>query len=104
MTNPEPVSPLPWMASTFFRSDDPSHTAFPCIIDNENNTIVDFDCCDDWDFEDAGYIVWAANNAPAMAARIERLEAALQAVLDFGRGDAFEREAALKIARKALEQ
>lgn len=89
--NPKPASPLPWTWNQnsrgyYIRAHNGDYIYREERYEGGSFTgEVFFD-----------YIVWAANNAPAMAARIERLEAALRKIADRCDTNA-------DIARRALE-
>jgi hypothetical protein len=82
---PKPASPLPWKfvqqeafdtledgsgPATFGVEAADGHQVNPWGIDEDNDR--------EPDFTDAGYIVWAANTAPALAARVAGLEQLLR--------------------------
>lgn len=62
-----PASPLPWRSTEWAHADD-LDTGLPSIHDADDNSIVDFDACDEWDFQDAAYIVTACNAYPDLKA------------------------------------
>lgn len=98
--NPKPASPLPWRDATQIEKGGAGTVFGKRVVDTDGRgPVVEQRHMADWEHADQNraYIICAANNAPAMAARIERLEAALREIGN----NAPPRWA--KIAREALE-
>jgi hypothetical protein len=70
---PKPASPLPWkVRGCKDHPDSRAPSTLNCVKLRDANGIR-IESPGDW-----AYAEWAANNAPTLAARIERLEAALR--------------------------
>lgn len=80
MTNPKPASPLPWRDATQIEKGGAGTVFGKRVVDTDGRgPVVEQRHMADWEHadQDRAYILWAANNAPALQARIERLEDAL---------------------------